>query len=335
MSNEIHATGSQIMRDFAGAIGKTIFGYPVQVEMAVVTVVSGGDLLLIGAPGTGKTKLIKRIAQIIAAPYKRVTFTPDLMPSDLLGTEVLMTNRETGQNEFVFRPGPIFHTIFHGDEINRAVPRTQSALLEAMEERQVSLSGVTSQTIQLPRGFTLMATQNPYDRRGTYELPAAQLDRFPVQLVFDRLQKDTHRNVLKATFGNRHDMTGEDRDSLSINALFELRMQAASVKVDDRAIEYVNSLLYAACPDDSSCPESLRKVLAPAGLSTRAGQWILKLAQTRAFMHGTGYVSVDDIRFVLPHVLRHRLQLTDQAVYKGEWNADRAVDTLVKSVTYR
>ena len=287
-------------------IATAILGKPEPIHLSLVALLAGGHLLVEDAPGVGKTSLAKAISKSLSCEFKRLQFTPDMMPSDILGSNVFLPNR----GEFEFRPGPIFTNVLLADEINRTTPRTQSALLEAMSEGQVSIEGKTH---PLPAPFFVLATQNPYEFEGTYPLPENQLDRFMVCIEIGYPTREVEKNVLI------HHRDGEPGDKLQsvINTEQLLRLQSAvrAVKVDDSLNEYIIEIV-----ETTRKHEQLH-----LGVSTRGAITLYRAVQGLALIEGRSYAVTDDIkRLVLP-VLAHRI------VVKGvlhEGRRDRAKSVL-------
>ena len=262
---------------------------------------AGGHVLIEGVPGLGKTLLVRTLADALHLPMSRIQFTPDLMPADVTGTTVL-TEGAGGGHELKFQPGPLISNLVLADEINRATPKTQSALLEAMQEGQVTVAG---RTIALPEPFCVLATQNPVEQEGTYPLPEAQLDRFLVKVIVRYPTADEMDGILVRTIGAARPaaaarFTGED--------VLAARRTAREVPASTQVRGYAIRIVMATQPDQSSAPPEVRKhVLFGAG--PRAAQALLLLAKVRALVKGRFAVSCDDVRAVAPAVLRHRLVL--------------------------
>ena len=286
-------------------IATAILGKPEPIHLSLVALLAGGHLLVEDAPGVGKTSLAKAISKSLSCEFKRLQFTPDMMPSDILGSNVFLPNR----GEFEFRPGPIFTNVLLADEINRTTPRTQSALLEAMSEGQVSIEGKTH---PLPAPFFVLATQNPYEFEGTYPLPENQLDRFMVCIEIGYPTREVEKNVLI------HHRDGEPGDKLQsvINTEQLLRLQSAvrAVKVDDSLNEYIIEIV-----DTTRKHEQLH-----LGVSTRGAITLYRAVQGLALIEGRGYAVTDDIkRLVLP-VLAHRI-VVKGVLHEGRRDRAKAV----------
>jgi MoxR-like ATPase len=268
-----------------------------------VALLTGGHVLLEGVPGTAKTLMAKTLAQLVQADFKRVQFTPDLMPSDVVGTQVY----EMGSGQFRLRKGPIFTQVLLGDEINRAPAKTQSALLEAMEERQVTIEG---QRLALPEPFFVLATQNPVEYEGTYPLPEAQLDRFLFKVLIDYAPPDVEMEVLRRYnqgFDAHHLEQARLQPVITPQTLTECRAAIREIQVDDGIIKYISDIVQ----------ESRRSLDLVLGGSMRASISLLLASKTFAAMQGRQYVSPDDIKFLVRPVYRHRIILKPEAEIEG------------------
>ena len=269
-------------------LNTVMVGKSAQVEASVACLLAGGHLLIEDVPGVGKTTLAHALARTFGLAFSRVQFTADLMPSDLLGVSVY----ERGSESFVFHPGPVFAQVLLADEINRASPKTQSALLEAMEEKQVSVEG---ETRALPHPFFVIATQNPHDQLGTFALPESQLDRFLMRISIGYPDRAAERLLLSGD--DRRDMVSSLLPLLSAEELTELQRQVQAVHTADPLLNYVQDLIAAT--------RSGRWFL--QGLSPRAGIALLRAAKAQALISGRDYVAPDDVQAVLPQTIAHRL----------------------------
>jgi MoxR-like ATPase len=281
-------------------IGEVIFGQREVVEQALITLLSGGHALLIGVPGLAKTRLVETLGTILGVDDKRIQCTPDLMPADILGSEVLEES-ESGLRSFRFIQGPVFCQLLMADEINRASPRTQSALLQAMQEGRVSIAG---QYHPLPRPFHVLATQNPLEQEGTYPLPEAQLDRFLLQVDVDYPDLDAERRVLIATTGN------EDlppRPAMTADELLAAQRLVRQVPVGESVVEAILQLVRSGRPDAGA--QGVRRFVA-WGPGPRAGQALMLACRARALLDGRYAPSVDDVLALAPPVLRHRMAVS-------------------------
>ena len=292
-------------------IAKEMIGQEDVVEHLLLAVVAGGNVLLEGVPGLGKTHLVRVLSKVLDLPFSRIQFTPDLMPADITGTNILVRTEEG--SSFRFQKGPLFASIVLADEINRATPKTQAALLEAMQEHSVTVAG---DTMRLPEPYFVLATQNPVEQEGTYPLPEAQLDRFlfKVLVPFPTLQE--LGGIMDLTLGAQAQAQAPVEPALGADDLLEMRNAAKQVPVADSVRESALKLVLATHPETPDAPEIARKYLR-FGASPRAAQAILSTARVRALEQGRFNVAYDDIRFVAPACLRHRLALNFAAVTEG------------------
>lgn len=290
------------------AIGAMIFGQEAVVEQTLITVLSGGHALLIGVPGLAKTRLVETLGTVLGLTERRIQCTPDLMPADILGSEIL-EEREDGKRAFRFMPGPIFTQMLMADEINRASPRTQSALLQAMQEQRVSVAGHAH---DLPRPFHVLATQNPIEQEGTYPLPEAQLDRFLLQIDVDYPDRAAERTMLLATTGAAE---GAAQPVLSAEQLSAAQALIRRVPVGDQVVEGILDLVRAARP--ASTADEAVKAHVMWGPGPRASQALMLAARARAVLQGRFAPSLDDVQALALPVLRHRMGLTYAARAEG------------------
>jgi MoxR-like ATPase len=290
-------------------LGRVIIGQQTVIAEILTAFLAGGHCLLRGVPGLAKTLLIKTLAQAVHLKFSRIQFTPDLMPSDILGTEVIEEDRATGSRTIRFIPGPLFANIILADEINRTPPKTQSALLEAMQEYQVTVGGVR---YQLERPLFVLATQNPIEQEGTYPLPEAQLDRFMLNVVIDYPSAAEERAILAQT-------TSGDEPRVSAVATGEdierARMLVREIPAAENVIDYAARLVRASRPQDAE--HDFVRQFVRWGAGPRAGQSLLLAGKARAVLNGRPAVSLDDIRAVAAPVLRHRLLVNFQAEADG------------------
>lgn len=289
-------------------IAKEMIGQENMVEHLLLAVIAGGNVLLEGVPGLGKTHLVRTLSKVLDLPFSRIQFTPDLMPADVTGTNILVKSDEGSQ--FRFQRGPLFASIVLADEINRATPKTQSALLEAMQEQEVTVAG---QTHPLPQPYFVLATQNPIEQEGTYPLPEAQLDRFLFKVIvpFPTLQELSGIVDMTVKEKTRHAQPvakGEE--------ILNLRSIARQVPIAPSVQEAALKLVLATHPEYPDAPEAARKYLR-FGASPRAAQAMLSTARVRALEQGRYNVSFDDLRFVAPACLRHRLAVNFEAMTSG------------------
>jgi MoxR-like ATPase len=287
---------------------KVIVGQESVIEQILAAIFTGGHCLLVGVPGLAKTLTVSTIAQILDVQFKRIQFTPDLMPSDITGTNVLDEN-DTGRREFRFVEGPVFTNILLADEINRTPPKTQAALLQSMQEHEVT---VGQTTYKLPEPFFVIATQNPIEQEGTYPLPEAQLDRFMFNVKVDYPNLAEEEKILSASSGERQEV----RKVLSAKAILYLQKQISSIETGPLTINYVARLVRATRPGDPSSPKFVRDMV-DWGAGPRAGQFLIAGGKAMAAMDGRPSVSIQDIRKVAIPVLRHRLSTNFQAQAEG------------------
>jgi MoxR-like ATPase len=325
MSNASDATSPDVVREAREAfsrlkaeIHKVIVGQDAVVDQMLTAIFCRGHVVVVGVPGLAKTLLISTIARTLSLGFSRIQFTPDLMPSDITGTEVMQEDKASGQRILKFVRGPIFSNVILADEINRTPPKTQAALLEAMQERQVTIGG---QRYELPEPFFVLATQNPIEMEGTYPLPEAQLDRFLFNVVMDYLPEDDEVQVISRTTG---------RAGCPIEALFtgddivSFHQLVRQVPVSDEIIRYVVRLAAASRPNRTGTPDFINESVT-WGAGTRAPQCLILGAKARALLQGRAHVTVDDIRALALPVFRHRVLLN----YRAEAEGIR-IDSLIK-----
>lgn len=293
----------------AEELHKVIVGQDAVIEQILAAIFTGGHCLLVGVPGLAKTLTVSTIAQILDVHFKRIQFTPDLMPSDITGTNVLDEN-DAGRREFRFVEGPVFTNILLADEINRTPPKTQAALLQAMQEKEVT---VGQTTYQLPEPFFVIATQNPIEQEGTYPLPEAQLDRFMFNVKVDYPNLAEEEQILTSSSSSEKQ---EVRKVLSAKAILYLQKQIQQIEVGPLTVNYVARLVRATRPNDDSAPKFVRE-LVDWGAGPRAGQNLIAGGKAIAAMDGRPSVSLNDIRRVAVPVLRHRLSTNFQAQAEG------------------
>ena len=304
------------------AIGRIIFGQERVIDETLVTLLSGGHLLLIGVPGLGKTKLVETLSQVFGLDERRVQFTPDLMPADILGSEVL-EETESGRRHFRFVHGPVFCQLLMADEINRASPRTQSALLQAMQEHRVSVAG---HYYPLPTPFHVLATQNPLEQEGTYPLPEAQLDRFLMQVDVEYPDLQAERRVLLETTGPVEEKPVRVMDGEELQKAQRL---IRHVPVGEAVVEAILDIVRAGRPETSPVPEVMAHV--GWGPGPRASQALMRAVRSRAVAHGRLAPSIDDVVAMAHPVLRHRMALTFTARAEGV-GIGQIIDRLVARI---
>jgi len=304
---------------------KLIIGQDEVIEQILLSLFVGGNSLIIGVPGLAKTLLIHTIAQVVDLKFSRIQFTPDLMPSDITGTDIIQEDAETGRREMVFAPGPIFANIVLADEINRTPPKTQSALLEAMQEHRVTVQG---RTYVLEEPFYVFATQNPIELEGTYSLPEAQLDRFMFEIAIDHLNEEDELEVIRTTTGI---LDPEFKHAVSGADLVAFQQLVRRVPVSESVLRYAVALTRMSRPSpNGDCPDFVRKWIA-YGASPRAAQYLVLGAKARAITRGRYHVSFEDISALAHPVLRHRVLLNFHAESEGK-TASALVDMLLEVV---
>jgi MoxR-like ATPase len=281
-------------------VGRIIFGQQSVIDQTLITLLAGGHALLIGFPGLGKTRLVETLGTVLGLDDKRVQFTPDLMPADILGSEVLEES-ETGRRSFRFIQGPVFCQLLMADEINRASPRTQSALLQAMQEGEVTIAG---QHRKLARPFHVLATQNPLEQEGTYPLPEAQLDRFLLQIDIGYPDLEAERQMLLATTGSE---VSEAQPVLNAEELMRAQRLVRRVPVGDGVVQTILDLVRKGRPDSTDLPEIEQQVA--WGPGPRATQALMLAVRARALLGGRYAPSVDDVVALAGPVLRHRMAI--------------------------
>jgi len=304
-------------------LGKVIIGQKEVIQQMLAAVFTRGHCLLVGVPGLAKTLIVSSLARILAIRFKRIQFTPDLMPSDITGTNVLEES-ETGRRDFRFVQGPVFANVVLADEINRTPPKTQAALLQAMQEREVT---VGQTTYPLPDPFFVIATQNPIEQEGTYPLPEAQLDRFMFNIQVDYPALEEEEKILTTTTGGEE---AHIHPVLSGRSILNMQKLVAGVAVSEYIIKYVARLVRATRPKDPSAPDFIREHV-DWGAGPRAGQYLIWGGKATAAMDGRFTVSLDDIRAVVLPVLRHRVDANFQAQAEGH-DSVSIVKRLVKHV---
>ena len=317
---EAHGARDKIL----GEVRKVIIGQQDLVDRVLVALFAGGHVLLVGVPGLAKTLLVSTLAEALSMSFKRIQFTPDMMPSDITGTEVLQEDHTTGQKEFVFVQGPVFTNLLLADEINRTPPKTQAALLEAMQEKQVTVGRTT---YDLERPFMVMATQNPIEQEGTYPLPEAQQDRFMFNLWVDYPKAGELKDIIKVTTAGGSE---EPQPVLSGKDVLAMRDIVRQIPISDHVLDYVVRLVEATHVNKDTAPEAVKKYL-DWGAGPRAGQYLSLGAKSRALLRGSLQATVEDVRFVVHAVMRHRIVTNFTAVADGV-SADDVVDKLLEAV---
>jgi MoxR-like ATPase len=315
-----HEARDRILKE----IRKVIIGQQELVEKVLTALCAGGHMLLVGVPGLAKTLLVSTLARTLAMSFKRIQFTPDMMPSDITGTEVLEEDHATGRKQFVFVQGPVFANLILADEINRTPPKTQAAMLEAMQEKHVT---VGKKTYPLEEPFMVMATQNPIEQEGTYPLPEAQLDRFMFNLWVDYPSEADLKEIIKTTTAGT---VATPEPVLDGPAVMELRRAVRMIPISEHVLDYIVRLVTATHTNREAAPEVTRKYL-DWGCGPRAGQYLSLGAKSRALLRGSLQATAEDVRFVAQSVMRHRIVTNFTAVADGVDAAD-VVQRLVKEV---
>ena len=305
-------------------IGKVIVGQREVVDQVLMVLVAGGHGLLVGMPGMAKTLLVSTIAKVLDLEFKRVQFTPDLMPTDITGTEVLENNEGSSAKSFRFIKGPIFCNLLLADEINRTPPKTQAALLEAMQEKRVT---VGNQTYELAPPFFVLATQNPIEQEGTYPLPEAQQDRFMFNIWVDYPKEEEEEAIIKSTT-----VTSRQKPEVVLNRdqVMQLQSVVRRIPVSDHVIKYAIRMVRGTRPSDPKAPEFTKQYVA-TGAGPRAGQFLILAAKARALLEGRVHVSCADIRAAAIPVLRHRI-LTNFAADSEGITTTTVVEKLIESI---
>jgi MoxR-like ATPase len=303
---------------------KKIVGQEEVLDLVLLTLFVGGNSLIVGVPGLAKTLLIATLAKVVDLKFNRIQFTPDLMPSDITGTDIINEDATTGRRQMVFAPGPIFANIVLADEINRTPPKTQSALLEAMQEHRVTIQG---RTYDLAEPFYVFATQNPIELEGTYPLPEAQLDRFMFHIIIEHPPEDEEYEVVRTTTALQ-----DPRYERPVNGddLIAFQRLVRRVPVAEAVMRYALSLVRTSRPKAANAPESVKKWVA-FGASVRAAQYLVLGAKARALTQGRYHVSFDDIRAIAHPVLRHRVLTNFRAESEGV-STDTIIDELLSMV---
>ncbi len=300
---------------------RDVVGQEEVVDNVIIAIIAGGNVLLEGVPGVGKTRLVRSLSKALNLPYARIQFTPDLMPSDITGTNMIEKD-ENGKMNTTFKKGPIFANLILADEINRATPKTQSAMLEVMQEHKVT---VANTTYELTEPFFVMATQNPIEQDGTYPLPEAQMDRFMFKLLMEFPRQEELVYIVKMTQKTMDETAEAAVDGAGILAMREL---AATVPVSDEVFSYAIELVSATHPELDGAPETAKKYI-KCGASPRAAQALITAGKVRALINGSYNVSYDDIDALAGPVFRHRLKMSYAAV-SDRLTVDDVIAMLIK-----
>ena len=308
--------------EFYSELNKVIIGQHDVVEYIFIALLCKGHVLLEGVPGLGKTLIIKTISNILDLSFNRIQFTPDLMPSDITGTEIISQNANSGERELKFIKGPIFSNIILADEINRTPPKTQSALLEAMQESKVTTGG---ETYSIDQPFFVLATQNPIEQEGTYPLPEAQLDRFMINVLIQYPSFKEEQDVVKSnTTSNSYQL----KSIISKNDLLDFQQLVINVPVSDNLIDYAVKFVHSTRPGNNS-PEITNKYI-EWGAGPRASSYLIMAAKAKAILNGKATPDVEDINLVIKSVLRHRIIINFNAEAEG-MKVDDILDKLIDS----
>jgi MoxR-like ATPase len=319
-----NAPGREILSRIKAQISKVVIGNDALIEHLLIALLARGHALLIGPPGMAKTTLVRSFASSLHLPFNRIQFTPDLMPSDILGTEILQENKSTGQRELSFIKGPIFTQILLADEINRTPPKTQAALLQAMQEKNVTLFGRTE---KLDEPFMVLATQNPIEQEGTYPLPEAQLDRFLFSLYLDYPSYDEEMAIVRMHSGT---MSQTVDAVLSQAEILKLQDAVYAMTVSDHVFEKAVRLARATRPDESNPISEIRRYV-KWGAGPRAVQFLVVAAKARALLRGRPTPTEEDVTALFKPSMNHRIQLNFQAEAEGV-GVEKILDLVLKNI---
>jgi MoxR-like ATPase len=319
LADRLQGAGQRI----ATELGKVIVGQDVVVEQALIALFAGGNCLLVGVPGLAKTLLISTLARALDLKFSRIQFTPDLMPSDVTGTDVIQDDPATGQRRLAFMPGPVFANVLLADEINRTPPKTQAALLEAMQERRVTVQG---RTYELDKPFFVFATQNPIELEGTYPLPEAQLDRFMLEVMLDYLPEEDEVAVVKSTTSLPPEAV---QSVVSKEEILAYQRVVRRLPIADAVTRYAVKLVRTTRPGDGA-PDYVKQFVS-YGASVRAAQALVLGAKARALLQGRASASFDDVRALARPVLRHRV-LVNFTAQSEKVTTDSLIGRLLESV---
>ena len=322
------ANKEQLIKDFSDSVAKIkaelhkdIIGQEEVIDDVVIAIIAGGNVLLEGVPGTGKTRLVRSLGHTLALPFSRIQFTPDLMPNDVTGTNIIRKD-DNGNLVTHFQKGPIFAQIVLADEINRATPKTQSALLEVMQEHHATISGVT---YNMEEPFFVLATQNPIEQDGTYPLPEAQMDRFMFKVSMDFPSVEELGDIVNLT---QHSQDENATQVIDGPAILKMRALAHDVPCIKEVVDYAMHLVHATHPEFEDAGDVAKKYIR-YGASPRAGQALITGAKIRALIHGNYNVSFDDVDALAFPVLRHRIKINYNAINEG-LSIDKTIALLIK-----
>tara|TARA_Y100001934_G_scaffold271155_1_gene357248 strand:+ start:419 stop:1444 length:1026 start_codon:yes stop_codon:yes gene_type:complete len=303
---------------------KTIVGMDDVIDEMMIAIFARGHCLLVGVPGLAKTLLVSSLAETMSLGFKRIQFTPDLMPSDITGTELLQEDPETHERRFKFQKGPVFTNLLLADEINRTPPKTQAALLEAMQEKRVSSGG---EDFKLDEPFFVLATQNPIEQEGTYPLPEAQLDRFLFNINVKYPSKEEELDVMRSV---TNDEEPELKEVVDAKTIIEFQRLVRRIPVADHVFEYAATLVRATRPDEPDSPEFVQKLMS-WGAGPRASLNLILAGKARAALRGRGHVSTDDVKAVCLPILRHRVIPSFAARSEG-MTSDSLIEKLLEEI---
>lgn len=312
-----------VSNDILVEMQKDVVGQKNVVELALIAMISGGNILLEGVPGVGKTRLVRTLGRVFDLPFSRIQFTPDLMPADITGTNIISKDTN-GNSNFEFKEGPLFSNIVLADEINRATPKTQSALLEAMQEHTVTVMGVSH---KMSEPFFVLATQNPVEQDGTYPLPEAQMDRFMFKIIVENPSLDELVDIVKLT---QKTMDESANSICNKDQLLDMRSVANQLPIADEVLRYAMKLCLSTNPKTPHATEVVKKYIT-AGASPRAGQALISAAKVKALLDGRFNVSYDDINLLAIPVLRHRIKQNFNAASVGI-NNDDIINKLIEEL---
>ena len=311
----------KLCKDIFAQVSRDVIGQKPVVEGTIIAMIAGGNVLLEGVPGVGKTRLVRSLGRVFNLPFARIQFTPDLMPADVTGTNIIVKD-ESGNSTFQFQPGPIFSNIILADEINRATPKTQSAMLEVMQEHKIT---VGNETYALEEPFFVLATENPIEQDGTYPLPEAQMDRFVFKLIMTFPKKAALLDIVKLTQKTMKENASAVVDGQEI---LEMRALASTVPIIDEVLDYAVNLVTNTHPEIENASETAKKYI-KYGASPRAAQALVTTAKVRALINGNYNVSYEDINALAYPVLRHRIKLNYAAV-NDKLTVEDVISLLIK-----